>query len=143
MDPAHRARIAFLREVGDPAETRKVLVEMTHGVATLTLNRPAVLNALDDAAYLALEAALDDLETRDVRALVVTGAGDRAFSAGADLTCMRALERESRVREEADASEAEAGENLVAFGSSEFAKAVPGLRQIVGMAPRKFSSGGR
>ncbi len=37
-----------------------------------------------------------------------------------------ALEREPRVREEADASEAEAGENLAAFGSSEFAKAVLG-----------------
>jgi enoyl-CoA hydratase/carnithine racemase len=74
-----------------------LLVAMTDGVATLTLNRPAVLNALNNVTYLALEAALDDLETRDeVRALVLTGAGERAFSAGADLTYMRALDGESR-----------------------------------------------
>jgi len=74
-----------------------VLVEMTDGVATLTLNRPAVLNALDDGTYRGLETALEDLEARDgLRALVLTGAGDRAFSAGADLTYMRALDGESR-----------------------------------------------
>jgi enoyl-CoA hydratase/carnithine racemase len=76
---------------------RRVLVELTDGVATISLNRPAVLNALDDVTYRELETALDDLESREeVRALVVTGAGDRAFSAGADLTYMRALDGESR-----------------------------------------------
>ena len=61
-----------------------VLVEVIDGVATLTLNRPTVLNALNDATYLALEEILDDLETRDdLRVLIVTGAGERAFSAGA------------------------------------------------------------
>ena len=74
-----------------------ILVERAEGVATLTLNRPAVLNALDDATYRALDAALEDLEAReDIRALVVTGAGERAFSAGADLTYMRALNGETR-----------------------------------------------
>ncbi len=76
---------------------RPVLVDLQDGVATLTLNRPAVLNALDDVTYRELEAALDDLESReDLRALVVTGAGNRAFSAGADLTYMRALDGERR-----------------------------------------------
>lgn len=74
-----------------------VLVEVAEGVATFTLNRPAVLNALDDATYRALDAALEKLEKRDdLRALVVTGAGERAFSAGADLTYMRALTGEAR-----------------------------------------------
>ena len=51
-----------------------VLVEVIDGVATLTLNRPAVLNALNDATYLALEEILDELETRDdLRVVVVTG----------------------------------------------------------------------
>ncbi len=76
---------------------KAVLAEVTEGVAILTLNRPAVLNALDDATYRALDAALEDLEARgDIRALVVTGAGERAFSAGADLTYMRALDGEAR-----------------------------------------------
>jgi len=74
-----------------------VLVEVIDGVATLTLNRPTVLNALNDATYLALEEILDELETRDdLRVVIVTGAGERAFSAGADLTYMRALDGEAR-----------------------------------------------
>jgi len=78
-------------------EESVVVVEITDGVATLTLNRPAVLNALDNVTYRELETALDDLESRDeLRALVLTGAGGRAFSAGADLTYMRALNGESR-----------------------------------------------
>ena len=54
-------------------------------VARLVLQRPDVLNALDDEVRLAIRAALDELEERpDVSVLVLSGAG-RAFSAGADL----------------------------------------------------------
>lgn len=74
-----------------------VLQEVREGVALLTLNRPAVLNALDDRSYHRLDEILAELEERqDVRALVLTGAGERAFSAGADLTYMRALDGERR-----------------------------------------------
>jgi enoyl-CoA hydratase len=79
------------------SEERPVLLEVTEGVATITLNRPAVLNALDDATYGALDTVLQELEAgEDVRAVVVTGAGERAFSAGADLTYMRGLDGEAR-----------------------------------------------
>lgn len=59
-----------------------------HGlVALLTLNRPAVLNAFNvqmrDDLYAALESVRDD---PDVLAIIIRGAGDRAFCAGADLT---------------------------------------------------------
>lgn len=66
--------------------TDPVLSE-THGdVAVLTLNRPAVLNALSYALIDRLQARLDGVEEDDgVRAVVLTGAGDRAFSAGADI----------------------------------------------------------
>jgi enoyl-CoA hydratase/carnithine racemase len=77
--------------------TDLVQLEVRDGIGLLCLNRPAVLNALNAASYLALEARLDELEAReDVRALVLTGQGARAFSAGADLTYMRALDGEAR-----------------------------------------------
>jgi len=54
--------------------------------ALLTLDRPEALNALSFATLRELDAALDEVATGDARALLVTGAGDRAFCAGADIT---------------------------------------------------------
>src|SRR5580704_14104272 len=51
----------------------------------LTLDRPEALNALSFATLAELDAALDEVATGDARALFVTGAGDRAFCAGADI----------------------------------------------------------
>ena len=56
------------------------------GVVLLTLNRPEVMNAIDMALFEALWSALDELERDDeARAVVLTGAGERAFSAGFDI----------------------------------------------------------
>lgn len=64
---------------------REVLVEVGDGVATVTLNRPAALNALNYAMKGQLLTGLLDLaRDRSVRVIVLTGAG-RAFSAGQDL----------------------------------------------------------
>lgn len=64
-----------------------VLYEKRGPVAHLTLNRPEVINAFNiqmrDELYSALSAAADD---PDVRAILVSGAGDRGFCAGADLS---------------------------------------------------------
>jgi enoyl-CoA hydratase/carnithine racemase len=60
-------------------------------VVVLTLDRPSALNAIDDALLAALHGALDDVEAEvagdplAIRAVVVTGAGGRAFSTGMDL----------------------------------------------------------
>ena len=54
-------------------------------VALVTLDRPEALNALSFAQLQDLNRVLDSLATGDARALLVTGAGDRAFSAGADI----------------------------------------------------------
>jgi enoyl-CoA hydratase len=63
-----------------------LLQETTDGVAVLTLHRPEKLNALNYALVDALSSALDALEAdQAVRAVILTGAGDRAFSAGADI----------------------------------------------------------
>jgi enoyl-CoA hydratase len=58
-------------------------------VATVRLDRPAALNALDAATLRDLAKALREIRRDDgVRAVVVTGAGDKAFSAGADIAAM-------------------------------------------------------
>ena len=63
-----------------------IILEKRDGIATLTLNRPAKLNALSSALLAEFSDALDDVsEDHDVRVLVLTGAGT-AFSAGFDIT---------------------------------------------------------
>ena len=60
-------------------------------VATLTIDRPEVRNALDLEVIEAMEAALDRLESDgQTRVIVLTGAGDRVFCAGADLAATAA-----------------------------------------------------
>jgi len=60
--------------------------EAADGVATITLNRPDVLNAMNEDLRRELTQCFGDLAVDDaVRAIVVTGAGERAFSAGADI----------------------------------------------------------
>jgi len=65
-----------------------VLVDVTDGLATVTLNRPEKMNALIPGLCDELIAALGGLAVReDVRAIILTGAG-RAFCAGADLASL-------------------------------------------------------
>jgi 2-(1,2-epoxy-1,2-dihydrophenyl)acetyl-CoA isomerase len=69
-----------------------LLTRPADGVALLTLNRPEVLNALSFELHAAVDQALTELEADDsVRAIVITGAGDRAFSAGNDVHEMEPL----------------------------------------------------
>jgi enoyl-CoA hydratase len=63
-----------------------VLVERQENYAMITLNRPKVLNTLNQALMAELDAVIDELAAdASVRAIVLTGAGDRAFAAGADI----------------------------------------------------------
>lgn len=63
-----------------------VLLEIKDQIALITLNRPHRLNALNYDLIDRLMAALDAIETdTGVRVVILTGAGDRAFSAGADI----------------------------------------------------------
>jgi enoyl-CoA hydratase/carnithine racemase len=64
-----------------------VLVDVpASAVAVLTLNRPEVRNALSTELAVSLSEALRELSTRsDIRVIVLTGSGDKAFCAGADL----------------------------------------------------------
>ncbi|MEQ3549744.1 enoyl-CoA hydratase/isomerase family protein [Pseudonocardia nematodicida] len=63
-----------------------ILFDIDDGVATVTINRPERLNAMDGPTYQALsEAWVRIRDDVDIRAAVVTGAGNRSFTAGADL----------------------------------------------------------
>jgi enoyl-CoA hydratase len=63
-----------------------ILLETSDGIALVTLNRPDRLNALNYALIDRLMAMLDTIEVdAAVRAVILTGAGERAFSAGADI----------------------------------------------------------
>ncbi|MCL5265759.1 MAG: enoyl-CoA hydratase-related protein [Chloroflexi bacterium] len=71
---------------------QNIIVEREDGVATLTVNRPNVLNALNDATVAELIAAFDELAGDEgVKVVIVTGAGEKAFVAGADINELRAM----------------------------------------------------
>ena len=65
---------------------QELLVSEKDGVATVTLNRPQVMNSLNFDLLRALSRKIDDYRfRREVRVVIVTGAGEKAFCAGADL----------------------------------------------------------
>jgi Enoyl-CoA hydratase/carnithine racemase len=71
--------------------SRLIEVSTTEQVQTVRLNRPDKRNALNSALVSDLKAALEEADARDdLRAIVLTGAGS-AFSAGADLSSLKAM----------------------------------------------------
>jgi enoyl-CoA hydratase len=69
-----------------------VLLDREDGIAILTINRPEKYNALNRQVIAEISAAIDELGSDDeVRAIVITGAGDKAFVSGADIEMMRDL----------------------------------------------------
>ena len=63
-----------------------IILEKMDGVARLTFNRPQVLNAFNPQMSDELKAAVKDIAAdKEVRVVVITGAGDRAFMSGADI----------------------------------------------------------
>ncbi|MFN2527961.1 MAG: enoyl-CoA hydratase/isomerase family protein [Candidatus Baltobacteraceae bacterium] len=74
------------------ATYESILVEKREGVATITLNRPKVLNALNAALLNEVSQALSEFESdNEVRAIIITGSGEKAFAAGADIGELNAL----------------------------------------------------
>ncbi len=68
-----------------------ITLEIDGDVGILTVDRPEKLNALTVDTLEAIEEALDEAAAADVRALILTGAGDDAFIAGADISYMTDL----------------------------------------------------
>ena len=105
-------------------ENIELLIE--DGTATITIARPKVMNALNNALLRELDHALDAVKASDeARVLVITGSGDKAFVAGADineLAKMQPLE----------------AKDLAAFGQSVFRKiedlGIPSIAMVNGFA---------
>ncbi|MDR2946328.1 MAG: enoyl-CoA hydratase/isomerase family protein [Candidatus Adiutrix sp.] len=71
-----------------------ILYEQHEHTGLLTISRPKALNALNSALLGELSAQLDELAESGIRCLIVTGAGEKAFVAGADITEMLDLNPE-------------------------------------------------
>ena len=70
-----------------------VLLTIDEQIATITLNRPEKLNAIEPTMLARLDEVASELERHeDVRVVLLTGAGERAFSVGADINAWSALE---------------------------------------------------
>jgi E-phenylitaconyl-CoA hydratase len=66
-----------------------IIFESRDGIARITINRPDVLNALDPATYTEITEAFGQIDRDpDILVGIVTGAGEKAFTAGADLKIM-------------------------------------------------------
>ena len=71
-------------------EYQNLLVEMENQTAIVTVNRPKVLNALNKETIKELKQVFEELETDDaVLSVILTGAGEKSFVAGADITEIR------------------------------------------------------
>ncbi len=68
-------------------EFNNLILEINGDIATLVFNRPKALNALNNALLDELHTAVDEVEAnKEIRVLILTGAGDKAFIAGADIS---------------------------------------------------------
>lgn len=68
--------------------------EAEGAVAVLTINRPKALNALNSAVLDEINEAIDAVDLNTIRALIITGAGEKSFVAGADIGEMSTLTKE-------------------------------------------------
>jgi len=73
-------------------EFKYIIYEKSEGIATITLNRPEALNAFSKEAVGEILQALEDVRNdENVRVVVLTGAGEKAFSAGMDIKSMSGM----------------------------------------------------
>lgn len=67
-------------------DNKNILIADGHGIATITINRPEKLNALNKTTIAELHSALETFNSDDtIRVIIITGSGEKAFVAGADI----------------------------------------------------------
>ncbi|CAN5835945.1 enoyl-CoA hydratase-related protein [soil metagenome] len=72
-----------------------LLYKLENGILTITINRPDKLNALNAAVFTELDMAVDEItENPDIKSVIITGSGAKAFVAGADITEFAGLSKE-------------------------------------------------
>jgi enoyl-CoA hydratase len=107
-----------------------ILVEENRGIATITINRPTKLNALNRVTIEDLHNAFKGLKNnRNIKVIIITGSGEKAFVAGADIS------------EFADYS-VEEGSNLAAQGQKQLFDYIENFNKPVIAAVNGFSLGG-
>jgi enoyl-CoA hydratase len=111
------------------SEYKNLLVATKDDITTVTINRPDALNALDNRTLAELGDVVAKLATNtEVRAVIITGAGDKAFVAGADLAAMSTMT-------------AEEGRDFSVLGHTVF-DAIENLPQVVIAAINGYALGG-
>ena len=75
-------------------ETQFIKYDEEGEISILTINRPKALNALNSQVLEELDKTLDIIDTNKIRALILTGAGEKSFVAGADIAEMSTLTKE-------------------------------------------------
>lgn len=109
---------------------KHIICEQGDGWVLLTLSRPKVLNALNQELLDELDEAITWIETKeDVRAVIITGAGEKGFVAGADISELRQLKS------------AEEAEKLARKGQQIFSR-IENLSKPVIMAINGYALGG-
>ncbi len=102
-----------------------ILLDIEGGIAVVTVNRPNVLNALNSATVAELTAAFRRIEEDpNVKAAILTGSGQKAFIAGADISEIAAKNAHSGVQFALNGQELL---NLIQFGSKPVVAAVNGF----------------
>ncbi len=72
-----------------------LLTELSEGIYTITINRPDKLNALNKDVFTDLDMAAEEIQNNpNIKSAIITGAGNKAFVAGADITEFQNLDKE-------------------------------------------------
>ena len=83
--------LAIMLSTAFTLNTEFIKYEEDGQISVLTINRPKALNALNSQVLDELDKTLDSIDTSKIRALIITGAGEKSFVAGADIAEMSTL----------------------------------------------------